>query len=82
MEVGILIIDVQELSGPKNDHFANAISIGAESLPYTDSETISYATTQPGEQQPSCAGSMYKTVWYVYTPASSGSFTASALHPL
>jgi PKD repeat protein len=74
---GNLIIDVQELSGPENDDFANAISVGA--MPFNDSETISYATTQPGEQPPSCAGSMYKTVWYAYTPANSGSFMASAL---
>jgi PKD repeat protein len=74
---GNLFIDVQELSGPKNDNFADAISIGA--VPFNDSETITYATTQPGEQRPSCAGSMYKTIWYAYTPANSGSFMASAL---
>ena len=75
---GSLDIAVQELSAPKNDHFANAISIGAESLPYSDLETILAATTQPEEQKPGCVYSMYKTVWYAYTPANSGSFTASA----
>jgi hypothetical protein len=70
-----LSIDVKELPGPKNDDFANAIPIGA--APYTDSETITYATTQAGEQRPSCTGSMYKTIWYAYTPTNSGSFMAS-----
>jgi PKD repeat protein len=61
---------------PANDNFANAIAISA--VPYTDGASITYATTQPGEQAPAnCTGSIYKTVWYAYTPANSGSFMAS-----
>ena len=61
---------------PANDNFASAIAIRA--VPYTDGASITYATTQPGEQAPAnCTGSIYKTVWYAYTPANSGSFMAS-----
>jgi PKD repeat protein len=70
-----LSIDVQELPRPKNDDFADAIVIGE--APYTDSETITGATTQAGEQRPSCTESMYKTIWYAYKPTNSGSFMAS-----
>ncbi len=81
LNYGVIHLNMAFYPAPANDDFANALAIGAALLPYNDSETIAYATTQPGEQQPSCAGSMYKTVWYAYTPVNSGSFMASTLQP-
>ena len=73
---GSLTIDIQEPPRPRNDDFANASQI--QGVPYDDSMTIAYATAQTGEQRSSCTPEYtFKTVWYVYTPASSGSFMAS-----
>jgi PKD repeat protein len=50
---------------PANDNFASAAAIS--SLPFSDSDDISLATTEPGE--PNCGG-IVQTVWYSFTPTS------------
>jgi PKD repeat protein len=73
---GALVFQSPPPTPPVNDNFANANAISR--VPYSDGASITYATTQPGEQAPAnCTGSIYKTVWYAYTPANSGSFMAS-----
>jgi len=74
---GTLQIHVRQWPPPDNDNFAGAKAIS--SLPFSDYiyNTIA-ATTEAGELPPSCAGSIYRTVWYAYTPTTSGSLTISA----
>ncbi len=60
------------LHGPPtkgNDNFADAFVIPT-SLPYTNKDDAGGATLEPGEPRP-CA-EIDNTVWYSYTPASSG----------
>ena len=69
---------------PTNDNFADATVIG--SLPYSNTVDITEATTEVGEP-PSCAfGGANNTVWYSYTPATtgwvSGSFVSSSPIPV
>jgi len=71
---GTLQINVRQIPPPANDNFADATSIG--SLPFNDNlPDIRFASTEPGEPTSSCSGSIYKTVWYAFTPGTSGSFT-------
>jgi PKD repeat protein len=70
-----------ELLAASNDNFADATVITA--LPFFgDSVDISGATVEPDERAPSCAfgNSSGKTVWYTFTPATTGqvSFTINA----
>ena len=74
---GTARVNVQAILPPANDDFANATPIG--SLPFQQSVDTSAATRQAGEPGPSCAsGTLSGTVWYAYTPAASGSVSASA----
>ena len=52
---------------PANDDFVNAVVIPV-SLPYSNKELTTSATTEPGE--PSTCASIASTVWYKFTPAS------------
>src|SRR6266498_2301580 len=58
---------------PGNDNFADATPI--TSLPFSDTEDLSTATTQASEPSPSCVG-LQNTVWYAFTPTTTGSVTA------
>jgi PKD repeat protein len=58
---------------PTNDNFTNATVIS--SLPFSDLVNNSEATTEPGEPFV-CAG-VQQTVWYAFTPSTSGYFRAS-----
>jgi PKD repeat protein len=71
-----LTIHIEELTRPANDDFANAKLVA--DLPFNDGVDNSGATTEVGEPKPSCAPSMYKTVWYAFIPAASQRFTAYA----
>src|SRR5215467_5662136 len=57
---------------PANDLFVNAIVISDTSVPYNVTYDITDATTEAGE--PTLVGgfTLTRTVWYQYTPASSG----------
>jgi PKD repeat protein len=61
---------------PINDNFTNATVI--LTLPFGYSVDTFMAGKESGEPQPSCASNEFgKTVWYSYTPTTSGSITAS-----
>jgi hypothetical protein len=53
------------LAQPANDNFANATTVS--SLPFSDSQDLSTATTESGE--PLQCGTR-QTVWYQFTPSS------------
>ncbi len=73
---GTLTLNLQEIPPPPNDNFSNATTIG--SLPFSDSGNTIAATTEASEPIPSCGQSNSgKTVWYAFTPATSGSFLAT-----
>jgi hypothetical protein len=65
---------VAQAAPPANDDFANAIVVGA--LPYSNSQTTVDATLEFDEQQPCGVGS---TVWYSFTPTTSGIFEVDTL---
>jgi hypothetical protein len=73
---GTLQLNVQALRPPANDNFAKAAPINA--VPFSDSFDTSVATVESGEPTPSCGyGQSAGTVWYAFTPSSSGSYSAS-----
>jgi PKD domain len=72
---GTLQINLNAVPPPPNDNFANAIPFS--SVPFTDSEDITGATTEPGEPTSSCAGQFIGTDWYAFTPTTSGSYSTS-----
>ena len=76
---GSLVFNVREVAPPSNDDFANATTIPG--VPFTDTVDTLGATTEVGEPVPSCAFGglpLTSSVWYAFTPAESGSVTASA----
>jgi PKD repeat protein len=60
---------------PSNDDFGSATPITA--VPFSDTADTTAATLEAGEPAPSCGGSPAGSIWYVFTPAASGSFSAS-----
>jgi hypothetical protein len=74
---GLLQVNLQEVPPPPNDDFANATPIAA--LPFDDTVDNSGATQEVGEPTPPCTyGSpVGGSFWYAYTPATSGSVSAS-----
>jgi PKD domain len=71
---GSLTLNVNEIPAPPNDAVANAISVGP--LPFSDTEDLTAATTEPGEPSASCFGTS-NTEWYAFTPDKTGSITAT-----
>ena len=72
MALGLPGVSVMAADAPPNDNFADATLISA--LPFTDSVDNTEATTEDGEPQnfePS-----YYTVWYSFTPTTSGEYQA------
>ena len=61
------------LAQPANDDFANATVIDPSSLPFTDAVDTTGATTEADEPTGGCFYSE-GTVWYSFTPSSSGVF--------
>jgi hypothetical protein len=80
---GELHLNVQLIPAPPNDNFDNATVISPTALPFTDTEDATGATAETGEPVPTCStrGSVSNSWWYSFTPASSGSFTASSTGP-
>ena len=59
---------------PPNDDFANAMLV--TSIPFSTSLNNYTASTEAGEPDPGCTwGGISRTVWYAYTPSTSGSIT-------
>ena len=74
---GDLVVNVQQLASPADDDFERAKPIAT--LPFSDTADTTAATVQAGEPTPSCTqGFLESTVWYAFTPASSGSVLADA----
>jgi hypothetical protein len=75
---GQLVFNVSAPPAPANDNFSSATQIAA--LPFSDTLDSTVSTLEPGEPTPSCPGSSPPagSVWYVFTPATSGSVSASA----
>lgn len=75
-QVGSIQLNLEEVSPPLNDNFASATVIFA--LPFDDSVDTLGATLEAGEPTPSCDfDDTDRTVWYAFTPAASGSLSAS-----
>jgi PKD repeat protein len=71
---GNLQFSVRQLLPPGNDNFANATTVGA--LPFSDTQDLTAATTEPAEPQPGCFGTS-NTVWYSFTAQTTESITAT-----
>ncbi len=67
-ESGSLTFNVEGFPSPANDEFASATAIN--SIPYTDTLSNEFATTEPGERRP-CYG-ISRTLWYTFTPSVDG----------
>lgn len=73
---GTLQLNLQAVSPPPNDDFADATQVTG--LPFDDTVDASAATLEPGEPHDStCIGPPSATAWYAITPSASGSLTAS-----
>jgi PKD repeat protein len=74
---GILQLDLQELPRPVNDDFAKAALIPGP-LPFDGTVNTQNATREGNEPRSACSYSSDPgTVWYAYTPTTSGSVSAS-----
>ncbi|MFA5862037.1 MAG: S8 family serine peptidase [Candidatus Thermoplasmatota archaeon] len=62
-------------SGPTGNCFSTAV--GITSVPYSQSKSTSGATLETSEPRP--CGSIGATVWYTYTPSTSGSKTTDTM---
>ena len=72
---GNIQLNLQEVPSPANDNFSDATTI--TSLPFSDITDTTAALTEPDEPTPSCATyGKQKTVWYAFTPETSGSISA------
>jgi hypothetical protein len=60
---------------PANDNFANAMNITLTSGSFTDTKDSSGATTQTTDPIPTCAAGVSNSIWYTFTPTSSGTIT-------
>ena len=66
-----ITLALEEIAPPANDHFADAISF--TSVPFSDSREMTAATLEQDEPK-ACGGSFEKSIWYAFTPATSGSY--------
>jgi hypothetical protein len=73
---GTLALTLTSVPAPTNNDFANAAPINA--VPFSDSVDITGATTEPGEPINNCGGQFTNTVWYSFTPSTSGTYSAGA----
>jgi hypothetical protein len=58
---------------PPNDDFNNAYAVGA--LPYTRTQSTTFASLEIGEPLPACQTNAGATVWYTFTPTITGTYT-------
>ena len=68
---------LEQVVRPANDNFASATM--SSMLMFDDTVDTQRATTETGEPTPSCAynGPINRSVWYAFTPTSSGAVSAS-----
>jgi hypothetical protein len=79
---GTLNLSVAAVPPPPNDDFANATVISPSSLPFSDNESMVASTTEQGEPSPSCGSHpLPNSIWYSFTPSSTGSYTATMGDP-
>jgi PKD repeat protein len=64
----------------QNDNFAEADAI--ISLPFDDTVSLVLTSTESGEPIPSCTSIIEHTVWYTYTPTTSGLVALSVSTPV
>ena len=72
---GPVTLTVTEVAPPSNDAFADAENVSA--LPFSEAGDMTAATIEAGEPQASPYYPPPASVWYRFTPAASGSVTAS-----
>ena len=73
---GDLHLNLQEIPPPSNDDFANATVISA--LPFNESVNTIPASLEVDEPKPTCDfGNSDKTIWYSFTPTTSGPISVS-----
>jgi len=70
---GALNLSLTVIPPPANDNFASATAFS--SLPYQNTVETSAATVESGEPALCTPPASERTVWYAYTPTSSGSVT-------
>jgi hypothetical protein len=74
---GTLVVNVAVTPPPPaNDTFAAAIAVN--NLPFADTQFTAQTTLQSGEKKPSC-WDIDHTVWYAFTPATSGMYQIDTL---
>ena len=66
------------VSGPVNDDIVDAVEISSGSLPYTNSQDTAGATLEEGEPSSWCAPGA-ASVWYTFTPASTGLYEVDTI---
>src|SRR5262249_51176066 len=67
--------DLNAVLPPPNDNFASAMNI--TTIPFTGNLDTSAATVEPGEPAVCDFVQSSQTAWYTYTPATTGSLSAS-----
>ena len=73
---GPLQINLTQILSPDNDNFANAEAIAF--LPFDSMVDNTLTTLEADEPIPSCGvGATERSVWYAFTPSTSGSISAS-----
>ncbi len=73
---GSLSLNFTEIAPPSNDNFADATSITA--LPFDNTVNTAGATREADEPTAACEfGSLSGTVWYAFTPSTTGAVSAS-----
>jgi len=74
-----LALSIEAVPPPPNDDFSSATPVSG--LPFQGAVDATGATRQAGEPVPTCGTSTSGTVWYRFTPDSTGSITATADAP-
>jgi hypothetical protein len=66
---------------PENDNFGQAWIIDPQAIPYYVEEDSQGATVEGSDPAPSCGYNVGKTVWFKYSPSSSGAFVLHTIDP-
>lgn len=69
--VSTIGINLQVVNPPPNDNFADATAV--TSVPFSDNPDLTAATVESGEPM-ACGTSLTQSVWYAFTPTTSGSY--------
>jgi hypothetical protein len=71
-----LFVRLGFVPGPRNNYFADAAPITA--LPFADYQDVTGAGVEPFEPTSLCSGAITKSVWYTWTPATTGSYRVAS----